>query len=133
MQFSVVAVITPAPAPAVTGVRSPFAFAGLWEVWSDSGDLDEQGEPHRLHSCTIITGPPNDKVATVHDRMPVMLPPAAWDTWLDRANDDVDALQRLLVPAPAELVTMRTVSTEVNNARNNGSHLLDEAKSVSEG
>ena len=36
-----------------------------------------------LHSCTIITGAANEKMAAVHDRMPIMLPPSAWETWLD--------------------------------------------------
>jgi putative SOS response-associated peptidase YedK len=57
--------------------------------------------------------------------MPLILPPAAWGTWLDRDQDDVDTLGRLLVPAPNELLTMHPVSTEVNNARNGGAHLID--------
>ncbi len=97
----------------------PFAFAGLWEVWRPEGSEDE------LHSCTIITGEPNDKMAELHDRMPVMLPPDAWDTWLDREQDDVDLLGKLLVPAPSSLITFHPVSTDVNNVRNDGEHLID--------
>lgn len=110
----------------------PLAFAGLWEVWKDENHLDESGEPLRLHSCTIITGQPNERVAEVHDRMPVMLPPDAWDSWLDRDNDDIETLGRLLVPAPAHLFHIHAVSTEVNNVRNNGSHLIEEADPVSD-
>ena len=112
--------------------ESPFAFAGLWEVWKDTNTLDQDGEPLELHSCTIITGEPNEKVADVHDRMPVMLPPDAWDTWLDRDNHDVEALQELLVPAPAELIQLRMVSTDVNNVRNNNPSLIDEAEPVTD-
>ena len=112
--------------------ESPFAFAGLWEVWKDKNNLDDDGEPLELYSCTIITGQPNEKVAEVHDRMPVMLPPDAWDTWLDRDNHDIDALQELLVPAPAELIQLRMVSTDVNNVRNNGPSLIDEAPPVAD-
>ena len=112
--------------------ESPFAFAGLWEVWKDSNTLDHDGEPLELYSCTIITGEPNEKVADVHDRMPVMLPPDAWDTWLDRDNHDVEALQELLVPAPAELIQLRMVSTDVNNVRNNNPSLIDEAEPVTD-
>ena len=54
-------------------------------------------------SCTIITTAANEAVATLHDRMPVILPPSAWDAWLDPANHDVEALGRLLVPAPPDL------------------------------
>jgi putative SOS response-associated peptidase YedK len=39
-------------------------------------------------------------MAPIHDRMPVILPSSAWDTWLDPTNDDTEALARLLVPAP---------------------------------
>lgn len=98
----------------------PMAFAGLWQVWRPQDRPDDE-----LRSCTIITGRPNDVVAEVHDRMPVQLPPEAWDTWLDPDQDDLDVLGRLLVPAPPSLVTLRPVSTEVNNVRNKGAHLVD--------
>ena len=110
--------------------EEPLAFAGLWEIWRDPNHTDDEGEPMELLSCTIITGEPNDKVAEVHDRMPVMLPPDAWDTWLDRDNHDIDALQTLLVPAPSQLISLRTVSTDVNNVRNNGPALIEEAPPV---
>ena len=48
----------------------PFTFAGLWEGWKDP----ESGE--WLRTCTIITGEPNELVAQIHPRMPVILPPA---------------------------------------------------------
>ena len=112
--------------------ESPFAFAGLWEVWKDKNNLDDDGEPLELWSCTIITGEPNEKVAEVHDRMPVMLPPDAWDAWLDRDNNDVDALREFLVPAPAELIRLHPVSTDVNNVRNNGPSLIEEADPVTD-
>ena len=103
----------------------PMAFAGLWEVWKRPGD-----QPDELHSCTIITGAANQKMEPVHDRMPIMLPPSAWETWLDPAVDDLDLLGRFLVPAPSELIEMHPVSTEVNNVRNQGPHLLDQVESV---
>ena len=61
----------------------------------------------------------------IHDRMPVVLPESEWDTWLDRENHDVDALQKLLVPAPADELEAWPVSTLVNKADNNGPELLD--------
>jgi putative SOS response-associated peptidase YedK len=100
----------------------PYAFAGLWEVWRGP-DRDE--EP--LRSCTIITGEPNEAMATIHDRMPVILPESAWATWLDRDVDDVDLLGKLLVPAPASLTVLHPVSTEVNNVRNDSPALVVEA------
>ncbi len=97
---------------------APFAFAGLWDTWKDpDGD--------RLLTCTILTGEPNEKMAEVHDRMPIMLPPGAWDLWLDNNVSDTDELQSLLVPAPSELIELHPVSTEVNNVRNKGAHLIE--------
>ncbi|MEZ5168002.1 MAG: SOS response-associated peptidase [Acidimicrobiales bacterium] len=110
----------------------PFAFAGLWEVWKDRNHLDDAGEPLELLSCTIITGAPNEVVAEVHDRMPVMLPPETWDRWLDRDFRDVEALQGLLVPAPANLIRVHPVSTDVNNVRNDGPELIVEAPRLAE-
>lgn len=102
----------------------PFAFAGLWEVWRGPKDDEgnRTGEP--LRSCTIITTTPNEVMAEVHDRMPVILPPSAWDEWLDPDNDDIETLGRLLVPAPAGITELRPVSTQVNSVRNKGVELI---------
>lgn len=99
----------------------PYAFAGLWEVWRGA---DKDQEP--LRSCTIITTAPNEPMAAIHDRMPVILPESAWDTWLDREVDDLDLLGKLLVPAAPELTVMHPVSTAVNNVRHDGHELIDE-------
>jgi putative SOS response-associated peptidase YedK len=104
----------------------PLAFAGLWEVWKvpEGNDSGLGGPDGWLRSCAIVTGPANAVLEPIHDRMPVVLPESAWEEWLDPDNHDVDALSRLLVPAPAEWFEAYTVSTTVNNARNNGSDLV---------
>ncbi len=98
----------------------PLAFAGLWEVWRDPTAPDTE-----LHSCTILTTSANATMRPVHDRMPVILPPSAWDAWLDPAPADAETLGKLLVPAPDNLLELQPVSTDVNNVRNRGPHLLD--------
>ena len=100
---------------------APYAFAGLWEVWRGP-----DGEQEPLRSCTIITTDPNPVIATIHDRMPVILPPEAWDTWLYREQQDLDLLGRLLVPADPALTVLRPISTDVNNVRNDGPDLTEE-------
>ena len=97
----------------------PLAFAGLHERW-----FDPEGE-RELHTCTILTCRPNATMEPIHDRMPVLLAPPAWEQWLDPGNAQTDELQKLLVPAPDELLVVRAVSTEVNNVRNNGPELID--------
>jgi putative SOS response-associated peptidase YedK len=101
----------------------PLAFAGLWEVWKPKETSDDPST--WVRSCTIITGEPNEVVAPIHDRMPVMLPPSAWDSWLDRDNDDLETLGQLLVPAPAELLVAHPVSPRVNNVREDDPALLE--------
>src|SRR3954468_23684014 len=98
----------------------PYALAGLWEEWKGGTG----GE--RLRSATIVTTTPNDAMAEIHDRMPVILPPSAWDAWLDPDNDDLDTLGKLLVPAPPSVTVLRPVSTAVSNVRNQGPQLVDE-------
>jgi putative SOS response-associated peptidase YedK len=98
----------------------PYAFAGLWDEWTDPEDEDRI-----LRSCTIITGEPNRTMAELHHRMPIILPPAAWDEWLDPTHDDVESLATLLVPSAEELISFEPVSTDVNNPRNKGSHLIE--------
>jgi putative SOS response-associated peptidase YedK len=106
----------------------PVAFAGLWSVWRGPA---REHEP--LRSATIITTTANSTVASIHGRMPAVLPESAWATWLDRDNDDLEALSALLGPAPDDLLSVRPVSTEVNNVRNNGPQLLAPAQSADDG
>lgn len=91
--------------------QEPFAFAGLWESWHspDGGNI---------LSCTIITTQPNDFMAHIHNRMPVILPRRAYQQWLDPAEQAPDRLQHWLAPYPAEAMAAYPVSTLVNNPGN---------------
>jgi putative SOS response-associated peptidase YedK len=100
---------------------SPLAFAGLWEFWRPPDD--PTAEP--IRSCVIITTEANELLAPIHDRMPVILPPEAWDRWLDPANDDLTAIKGLLVPAPAAGFEAYPVSNRVNGVANEGPELIE--------
>lgn len=89
---------------------APFVFAGLWESWtSPDGDT--------LLTCTIITGEPNEVIKPLHHRMAVILPPDAYDAWLDPAERTPAALSPLLKPYPANNMVAYPVTTMVNNPR----------------
>jgi putative SOS response-associated peptidase YedK len=89
----------------------PFAFAGLWEAWTNPG-----GEI--LRSCTIVTCEPNELMAQYHHRMPVILPPEKYDEWLDVENFYPEKLKAMLVPYPADEMEAYVVSSKVNNPMN---------------
>jgi putative SOS response-associated peptidase YedK len=101
--------------------REPMAFAGLYEVWRDRSDPDAPW----VRSCVIVTTEANEKLAPIHDRMPVVLPETAWGEWLDSDNHDTTRLARLLVPAPSDEFLCYPVSTRVNKPDNQGSELID--------
>jgi putative SOS response-associated peptidase YedK len=86
----------------------PFAFAGLWEAWASP----DQGT---VHSCTILTTQANTLVAPTHDRMPVILPPDAYPLWLSPGELAAEQARRLLQPFAPEQMTVRAVSSRVNN------------------
>jgi len=106
--------------PMWIGLRSkrPFAFAGLWEHWKPA-----EGEP--VETCTIITTEPNDLMATIHNRMPVILAPASYDQWLDPTFQQAEPLKALLRPYPSEELTAFPVSTLVNNPRHDAPQCLE--------
>ncbi len=87
------------------------AFAGLWGEYVD----DHTGEV--TMRFTIVTTAANDRVAPVHDRMPVILAADARAAWLDPTTT-VDAAQALLRPAPAALLEATEVSARVNRVAN---------------
>jgi putative SOS response-associated peptidase YedK len=89
----------------------PFAFAGLWDHWTDP-------EGKGVESCTIITTTPNDLIRRFHHRMPVILAPSGYDLWLDVRIRDVDRLLPLLTPYPPDEMTAYPVSPLVNSPTN---------------
>ena len=94
----------------------PMAFAGLWSTGRDRDGL---------RTCTVVTTAANTAVRALHDRMPVILPRASWDEWLDPDEHDPLALTRLLVPASEDLLEVRAVGSRVNSVRNNGPELIE--------
>jgi len=95
----------------------PLAFAGLWAAWKDP----ESGE--WLRTCTILTGPPDDVVRPLHDRMPVTLPPDRWDGWLAEDLQDPEEAMAI-VGGPTVPLTEYPVSTLVNKVANNVPELI---------
>jgi putative SOS response-associated peptidase YedK len=99
-----------------------FAFAGLWEHWkSETGEI--------LESCTIIVTHANELVDSIHDRMPVILHPNDYETWLSPWESATDHLAALLKPYPAEQMTAYSVSTGVNNPKHEDSSCIEPLKS----
>jgi putative SOS response-associated peptidase YedK len=97
--------------------RQPFAFAGLWDEWHSP-------EGGSIRSATIITIEPNELMAPIHNRMPVILPPSAYEQWLDPAPQTPDRLLPLLKPFPAAEMTAHSVSTLVNSPANDRAELV---------
>lgn len=95
----------------------PFTFAGLYEHWQSP----EGGE---LHTCTILTCPPNELVSDYHNRMPVMLGEDARWAWLDQELEP-PALLDLLSPYPADEMKCFPVSREVNSPQNDRPEVLE--------
>ncbi|MDT8436467.1 MAG: SOS response-associated peptidase [Gemmatimonadota bacterium] len=88
----------------------PFGFAGLWDRWEvEPGTV--------LETCAILTTGANEALRPLHDRMPVILPPAEHRTWLDPAAE-TGVLEEALRPLPPDAVTFHPVSTRVNHVGN---------------
>lgn len=96
-------------------LSSTLAFGGLWESW-------KQPDGAVLRTYAIITTTANEDMAGLHDRMPVVLEPDAWEPWLSAEASSAAALLR---PAPAATLRMWPVSRAVNNVRNHGAALIE--------
>lgn len=98
-----------------------FAFAGLWENWRDRNVAGSEW----IRTCTIITGPPNESVAPIHDRMPVILPRNAWAKWLGEEPVNQAELQDLLKPYPSARMLIYPISTRVNSVKNDDEAVIE--------
>jgi putative SOS response-associated peptidase YedK len=85
--------------------NEPFAFAGIWERW---------GENDELQTCALLTTDANELMQPIHDRMPVLLPPDAYELWLDPEVEDITRIKHLFEPYPAGEMEAYAVSTDVN-------------------
>lgn len=84
-----------------------FTFGGIWEHWEKDGNT--------IESCSIITTEANQQMQEIHDRMPLIIAPADYNTWLD-ANTNAS---ELLTSYPTADLNIYRVSTYVNNPANN--------------
>ncbi|MBX2805936.1 MAG: SOS response-associated peptidase [Hyphomicrobiales bacterium] len=107
----------PPKTPYAIGMKdgSPFGFAGIWESWTHpvTGEL--------IRTFCVLTCPANKLIGEIHDRMPVILPLAAYDRWLSPVEPDP---HDLLKPYPPELMRMWAVSAKVNSPRNDTPDIL---------
>ena len=98
--------------------RAPIAYAGLWETW-----IGPNGE--ELETAAIVTTAANRALARLHERMPVIVPPEAFDLWLDCRNVDATTAAALLVPSGEQTLEAYEISPAVNRADNDGPELLE--------
>jgi putative SOS response-associated peptidase YedK len=103
----------------------PFAFAGLYEIWEDKEAPPKAG-PYK--SCTIITTDASDSVKDIHNRMPLILKPEAYDKWLDPENKDPSRTEELLKTKYVRELKRYSVSKLVNRAENNSRQCIEPLK-----
>jgi putative SOS response-associated peptidase YedK len=97
---------------------APLVLAGLWDGWRDPAtDVVRR-------SFTIVTSAPNEAMAAIHNRMPVILPEPDWDAWLDGRFADRGRLLAMLEPRDEPALAITAVSQLVNNVRNDGPELV---------
>ena len=97
----------------------PLALAGLWAGWRDPSTESVR------RTFTIVTSTPNEALSDLHDRMPVIVPEAAWARWLMPGAADVGELIGLLTPNDAVELEIYAVSRAVNDVRQDGPALIE--------
>ena len=102
---------------------NPLSFAGLWETATINETI--------IYSCTIITTSSNDLMRSIHDRMPVILPPEAWETWLTPLQLPDDDLLSILKLFSSEQMQLWAVSPAVGKISNQGEQLIQPVNNFS--
>jgi putative SOS response-associated peptidase YedK len=104
--------------PYFAAAKSLVAFAGIWEPW-----MGPNGE--EMETACIVTTAANRTLRALHDRMPAVIAPEAFDLWLDCARVDAETATSLLVPAPEDLFVAHEVSAAVNRTANDSAALIE--------
>jgi putative SOS response-associated peptidase YedK len=100
------------------------AMAGLYEIWKDP--TRDEDDPERFRwTCTVLTTEAEDDLGRIHDRMPLMVEPDRWASWLNTGISGKDDLLSLLVPAAPGRLEAYPVSRAVGNVKNNGPGLVE--------
>jgi putative SOS response-associated peptidase YedK len=94
-------------------------MAGLWSRWKNPKNGEE------VLSCTVLTCGPNDAMAEIHNRMPVILDEKDWPKWLGEEAATNEELLALLRPCPDEWLKIWAVDKKVGNVRNTGRELTE--------
>ena len=100
------------------GTAPPLAFAGLYETWT--GPNGEE-----IDTAAIVTTRANRTLSPIHDRMPVFVPPEAFDIWLDCAGVEAEAAAALIAPASDNLLEAYEIATVVNRVANDSPELIE--------
>jgi putative SOS response-associated peptidase YedK len=96
----------------------PLVLAGLWDGWRDPASDAVR------RTFTIVTSAPNEAMASLHNRMPVILDERDWADWLDPTFRERGRLRAMLEPRDEPELAIRAVSQLVNNVRNDGPELV---------
>ena len=107
-----------------TPFGEPFAFAGLWETWTDK----ESDEESVYKSCTIITTVASESIREIHNRMPAILDPKYHGKWLDAEIQDPKELEIILQDGIILDMISYPVSTLVNSVKNNDPYCIKPIK-----
>lgn len=103
----------------------PFALAGLWDRWTGA-------DGNIIESCAILTTTPNERLVSIHDRMPVILQPSAYEPWLDPGLQDAACLVPFLTPYPGDAMIAVAVSRRVNDPRVDDARCLEALEALDE-
>ena len=106
--------------------RTLLAMAGIWDIWSGSGQAADPEQSKSITSFSIITTDANPAMQKIHHRMPVILKPENFDSWLMSSGEQsTNVLKSLLIPYEDDDLMIYPVSTSVNSPKNNSAALIE--------
>jgi len=102
------------------GDEQPVLIGGISSLWRNPADAEDI-----RHTLCLLTTAANPTMQPIHHRMPVIIEASGVEQWLLTSEHDArEALDHVLTPASEDVLVEHVVSTEVNNSRNEGEHLI---------